>query len=295
MPSTSDGWQHVQPRREEAAVDLFEAILLGVVQGATEFIPVSSSGHLVIVPWLAGWQKPSLLFDTVLHWGTLLSILLVFWRDFWLIGVATLQSLWRRSLADVHARLGWFIVFGSVPAAVLGLLLKDYVEQLFHSPLSVGFFLFVTAALLVGSEQLAARQKGGQDLPALKAGGALSIGLAQAIALAPGISRSGSTIAVGLVVGLRRDAAARFSFLLGTPAFLGAGMLALRDALASDPAEVAALGPALVAGFLASAVVGVLAIRFLIHYLRTRSLYLFAAYCVAAGLFVIVLSFYVPQ
>ncbi|MCC6169447.1 MAG: undecaprenyl-diphosphatase UppP [Caldilineaceae bacterium] len=263
--------------------EIIQAIVLGIVQGATEFIPVSSSGHLVIVPWLLGWPAPSLLFDTMLHWGTLLSIVLVFWRELWAIFVATLRSLVRRSLADPNARLGWFIVIGSIPAALIGLLFLDFFESLFHSPLAAGYFLFVTAGVLSLSELIARRRAIGEDLTRLSLGQATSIGLAQAVALAPGISRSGSTMAVGLAGGLRRDEAARFSFLLGTPAFFGAGLLQLIDALSTDAAEVASQAPLLIIGFVVSALAGYLAIRGLLAYLRRHSLYVFAVYCVALG------------
>lgn len=270
--------------------EMIRAGVLGIVQGLTEFIPVSSSGHLVIVPWLLGWPNQSLLFDTVLHWGTLLSIMTVFGRDLWQIAWATLGSLGKRSLADANARLGWFIVVGSVPAVVVGFSLKDYFESLFDSPLAAGGFLLVTAALLVGSEQLAKRRQPVGMLARMGWWQAIGIGLAQAVALAPGISRSGSTIAAGLASGLRRDEAARFSFLLGTPAFFGAALLQLVDALAVDMAGVAAQAPELVVGMVVSAGVGYLAIRGLLAYLRRRSLYLFAGYCLVAGLAVLGLA-----
>jgi undecaprenyl-diphosphatase len=269
--------------------EIIQAIVLGIVQGLTEFIPVSSSGHLVIVPWLLRWEDPSLLFDTVLHWGTLLAIVAVFWRDLWLIFVATLRSMGSRTLADPNARLGWYIVVGSIPAVILGLSFKDFFETLFGNPLAAGYFLLVTAGILAGSEQLARRYTQAGDLTTLRWGQAMIIGLAQAIALAPGISRSGSTIAAGLSVGLRREEAARFSFLLGTPAFFGAALLQLTDTLAVDPTEVTAHLPALLVGMFVSALVGYLAIRGLLAYLRRRSLYLFAGYCLVVGLLVIVL------
>ncbi len=266
--------------------EIIQAIVLGFVQGATEFVPVSSSGHLVIVPWLLGWATPSLLFDTVLHWGTLLSIVLVFWRDLWTIFVATLLSMVRRSLADPMARLGWFIVVGSIPAVFAGFLLKDPIEALFSDPLAAAGFLLVTAVLLAGSEQLARRRIPTDTLTTMRWPQAIVIGLAQAIALAPGISRSGSTMAAGLGMGLRREDAARFSFLLGTPAFLGAGLLQLNDALAAGSSAVVAQAPALVTGFLVSALVGFVAIRGLLAYLRRHSLNVFAVYCVIASLVV---------
>ena len=274
--------------------EIIRSIILGIVQGATEFLPISSSGHLVIVPWLLGWPPSSLLFDTVLHWGTLLAILLVFWRDFVNIISASVRSIYRRSLADPNARLGWYILIGSVPAAVLGLLFKDFFEMLFGSPRAAGFFLIVTAGLLALSEALARRITAYTPLERMSLRQALIIGSAQALALAPGLSRSGSTIAVGLATGLRRDVAARFSFLLGTPAFLGAGLLQLTDAMAADSAQVAAELPVLLAGFAASAVVGFIAIRFLLAYLRNHTLRIFVIYCLILGVAIISLSVVLP-
>lgn len=272
--------------------EIIQAIVLGIVQGASEFIPISSSGHLVIVPWFLGWEKPSLLFDTMLHWGTLVSILLVFGRDFWQIAVAVLRDLasgspWR----STDARLGWYIVIGSIPAAFIGLGFKDFFTQLFHSPTSVGIFLLFTAALLSASEWLTRTLQHRRDLTRMTWRDTLIIGFGQALALAPGISRSGSTIAAGLIAGLNRESAARFSFLLGTPAFLGAGLLELLDALETDQADVMLQLPALVTGFVVSAVVGFLAIRFLLAYLRHNTLHVFAIYCALMGMLVIVLSF----
>jgi undecaprenyl-diphosphatase len=270
--------------------DIIQAIVLGIVQGLTEFIPVSSSGHLVILPWLLGWGHQSLLFDTILHWGTLLSIIAVFWRDLWTIFVATLTSMVCRSLADPNARLGWFIVVGSIPIALTGLLFKDFFEALFTSPLAVGCFMLFTAAILAGSEQLAKRGSAHDDLTTMHWRQAILIGLAQAVALAPGISRSGSTMATGLATGIRRDEAARFSFLLGTPAFFGAAMLQLVDTLEVASGNVAAQLPTLLVGMAVSALAGYLVIRWLLAYLRGHSLYIFAIYCLVMGLLVILLS-----
>lgn len=271
--------------------DIIQAIVLGIVQGITEFMPISSDGHLVIIPWLLGWPDQSLLFDTVLHWGTLLSIIAVFWRDLLAIFVATLTSIVRRSLADPNARLGWLIVVGSIPAVVFGLLLKDFFEELSSSPLAAGCFLLVTAALLAGSELIAKYRQPTGEIENMGWGQVILIGFAQVAALAPGLSRSGSTIATGLATGIRREAAARFSFLLGTPAFLGAALLLLVDALAENPAAVRAQLPMMVIGAITSAIVGYIAIRALLSYLRRHNLYIFAIYCLIMGIVVIVLYY----
>ena len=269
---------------------MLEAIILGVVQGVTEFLPISSSGHLTIVPWLLGWEQSSLLFDTVLHWGTLVAIFVVFWQDFQAMISAAVRSLYTRSLSDPYARMAWLIVLASVPAAVLGLLFKDFFETLFASPRAAGFFLLVTAGLLYGSEQIKHLRKF-RTLEELNIPDAVVIGFAQALALAPGVSRSGSTIAAGLVRRLHREDAARFSFFLGTPVFFGAGLLQISEAFAGDSALLAAAAPALLVGFVVSAITGVLAIRFLLAYLRENNLYIFAGYCLILGLIVIGLTF----
>ena len=277
--------------------DLFKAFVLGLVQGASEFLPVSSSGHLVIVPWLFGWPSSSLLFDTVVHLGTLLSILAVFGRDFAAIVRATLRSLpmilkkggLTSSLTDFNARLGWFIILGSVPAAITGLLFKDALERLYHTPQAAAFFLAVTALLLAGSEWMSRNVAARAPLPAMSLRQSFLIGLAQAAALAPGISRSGTTIAAAMAQGLRREAATRYSFLLGAPAFLGAGLLQVGDTLATEPSAVLAELPALLVGFITSALCGYAAIRFLLAYVRRNSLYLFSVYCLLVSLAVLTL------
>lgn len=270
--------------------ELIKAIVLGIVQGATEFIPVSSSGHLVIVPWFLGWTPSSLLFDTVLHWGTLLSIGVIFWRDFWQMITATLRSMATRSLENMYARLGWFIIVGSIPAAVTGLLFDDFFESLFSSPTAAALFLLLTAALLISSELMMRYTKKLRSLETMGWVDAILIGLFQAVALAPGISRSGTTIAAGLARGLRREDAARYSFLLGTPVFFGAGLLQFAKAMDDPASTLMAQAPLLLAGFIASAISGLIAIRFLLAYLRTRTLYPFAIYCIIVSLAVIGLS-----
>jgi undecaprenyl-diphosphatase len=260
-------------------MDIIQAIILGLVQGATEFIPVSSSGHLVLLPWLLGWDSPGLVFDTVVHWGTLLAVLAYFWRDWWQLITAWLRGLLRWNWQDTNAKLMWLILLGTIPAAVIGYVLEDFFESLFGEPAWVGFFMLVTAALLALGERFSRPTRG---LDALRWSDALAIGFGQAAAIAPGISRSGATISVGLFRGLWRPAAARFSFLLGTPIIFGAGLFKLRDLLAV-PDPVAQL-PALAAGFLAAAIAGYLCIWFLLRYLQRGKLYPFAIYCALVGI-----------
>ena len=260
---------------------ILQAIILGFVQGATEFIPVSSSGHLVLVPWLLGWPAPGLLFDTMVHWGTLVAIVAYFRRDWWVMIGAWVRGWAHRDWSDPNARLAWLLVIGSIPAAVLGLLLENWFESLFGEPGWVAFFLVVTAAILVVSEWLSrAGQK--RSLTDLRWTDALFIGVGQAVAIAPGISRSGATMSAGLVRGLDRPAAARFSFLLATPAILGAGLLQMVKA-ASTPDPTTQLG-AVVVGFVVALVSGYAAVWGLLRYLQRGKLTIFAAYCLWVGI-----------
>ena len=266
-------------------MDLIQAIILGIIQGATEFIPVSSSGHLVLVPWLLGWEPPGLIFDTVVHWGTLVAVLAYFWRDWWNLITAWLRGLVHWDWRDPDARLMWLLVVGSIPAVIIGYLLEDFFESLFGQPVWVCVFLMVTAGLLASAEWLGKKTR---DLDDLRWPDALVIGLGQAAAIAPGISRSGATISVGLYRGVKRAAAARFSFLLGTPIIFGAGLFKVIE-LFSIPGG-AAQAPALLVGFLAAAVVGYLCIWFLLRYLQRGKLYPFAIYCVLLGITCLVVA-----
>lgn len=270
--------------------EIIQAIILGIAQGLTEFIPVSSSAHLALIPWFMGWGPSGLLFDTMLHWGTLLAVTLVFWRDFLALIGAWFNSIRRRSLADPNARLAWFIIVGSIPAVVLGFLFDDFVESLFTEAQMVGLFLLITAIILAVAELVAGRLQRPRTLEQMNWLDSILIGLAQALALLPGISRSGSTIAMGLGRGIRRDLAARFSFLLGTPVIFGAGLLQLVDVLTSDASALTNQWIPIVAGFIAAAIAGTVAINFLLRYLRNHSLYIFSAYCTVLGLVTIVWS-----
>jgi undecaprenyl-diphosphatase len=270
-------------------MSILQALVLGFLQGATEFIPVSSSGHLVLVPWLLDWPSPSLAFDTMVHWGTLVAVVAYFWREW-----RAVVSAWGRGLVhwdwrDPLARLGWLLLLGTVPAMVIGFLLEAWFEALFSAPVWVGVFLLGTAALLLlgewfGRQSFAAG--GARDIDSLLWPHALIIGLGQAAAIAPGISRSGTTIAMGLSGGLGRPAAARFSFLLSAPVILGAGLLQLVN-LASTPNAMAQV-PTLALGFAAAAITGYVCIWWLLRYLQRGRLYPFAIYCAVFGIFCLV-------
>jgi undecaprenyl-diphosphatase len=247
------------------------AAVLGILQGLGEFLPISSSGHLIVVPWLAGWPDSGLAFDVALHLGTLAAVALAFWRDWVRLLSAGLRGLASgRPLADPDARLLLYLALASIPGAVAGLLLDEWAETVFRSPGLVSLMMALMGLVL----WLADRRAGGEGTPeAVSLRDALLIGLAQALAIVPGTSRSGATISMALFLGHRREAAARFSFLLALPITLGAAAVKVPGLLAggADP------GPVL-AGTLAAAVSGFLAIRFLLAYVRTRSYLPFVAY-----------------
>jgi undecaprenyl-diphosphatase len=256
-----------------------QALLLGILQGATEFLPVSSSGHLVLVPWFLGWPSPGLPFDTLVHWGTAFAVVGYFWRDWVGLGRALWTALRTRCLAAPQARLALLILLGTVPAAVLGFLLESFFEGIFGHPAMAALLLLVTSAMLALSERLSRRHR---QLASLTWADALVVGAAQALAIFPGISRSGATISAGILGGLQRQAAARFSFLLATPVILGAGALQLLDLV--EAGSLAAQAPDLAVGLVAAFLTGLACIHFLLRYLQRNSLYPFAVYCAAVGI-----------
>lgn len=266
---------------------IWEAFILGIVQGATEFLPISSSGHLVLLPTIFNWPAVSLALVAIVHQGTLLAVLVYFRRDLWQIIKAVWQGLAvRKPLATADARLGWYILAGSIPAAIAGLTLESFFEEAFGTPAVAAAFLLLTAVFLVIGERMLSGRKRIENITLTDA---MVVGLFQMLALFPGVSRSGSTITGGLLRGLDRAAAARFSFLLGIPAILGAGLLSTFDLLQAD--DLGSQIPLLIAGFVAAAVSGYLCIHFLLTWLRSHSLYLFAGYTAAFGTIYLLIYF----
>jgi len=268
---------------------LFQSILLGIIQGLTEFLPISSSAHLVITPYLLGWNIPDqagFIFDVLVQLGTLLAVIAYFWRDLTSIIKSFVLGIWRKQpFAEPQARLGWLLILATIPAVLAGMIFKDMVEQAFSSPITTAIFLIVTAALLVVAEYFGRRVRRLEQLTWLDA---LFVGLFQALSLFPGISRSGSTITAGLLRGFDRRSAARFSFLISVPVMIGAGGLAILD-LFRIPGFAAQI-PTLIAGFIAALIVGYLSIRWLLSYLTRHSFYGFALYCLIAALITIVIA-----
>jgi undecaprenyl-diphosphatase len=261
-----------------------EALLLGIVQGLTEFLPISSSAHLVLLPAWLHRPGPPLVFDTTVHLGTLTAVLVAFWPEVGALARAWWQGLRsRRPLTSPTSRLAWWLVLATLPGATFGFLFEEALEQLFSSPRMVGGILLLTALLLFLAERCSQRTR---SLEETRWTDALWIGIGQAAAIAPGLSRSGTTIATGMLRGLQRDAAARFSFLLSIPIVAGTGVYQLLK-VAAAPTPIS--WSPLVLGFIGAALAGFAAIRFLLAYLRRRPLYPFALYCLLLGLLALVI------
>ena len=267
---------------------IVQAIVMGIVQGLTEFLPVSSSGHLILVPALLGWNDPfidSLVFSVLLHMATLLALLIFFRADWFRLIPAWFASIRDRSLADdPDRRLAWLIAVSTVPAVIAGLALGDLAENAdFRAVGRVAVALVIGAALLWLGERVGSRTRSIGDLGFR---GAVGIGLAQALALVPGISRSGISIAAGLVIGLDRASAARFSFLMATPITAGAGIFEIRKIVAGEATPVD-LAP-LLAGMAAALVAGLIAISVMLRFLRSNSTTVFIVYRLGLAAFVVV-------
>ncbi|WP_295658424.1 undecaprenyl-diphosphate phosphatase [uncultured Nocardioides sp.] len=265
-------------------LDLLKAVVLGLIQGLTEFLPISSSAHLRIFPELFGWGDPGAAFTAVIQIGTELAVLIYFRHDIWRIG-----STWVRSLVKPEyrghfdARMGWFIILGSLPIVVLGVLLKDVIERDFRNLWVIATALIVLGIVLGIADRVSADDKRIEHLT-LRA--AVLMGAAQALALIPGVSRSGATISMGRLLGFEREAATRYAFLLAIPAVVGAGLFELKEIPNGD--NTYGWGPTIVATVV-SFVVGYAAIAWLLRYVSTRSYTPFVVYRIALGLATLVL------
>jgi undecaprenyl-diphosphatase len=267
---------------------LVQAVVLGLVQGLTEFLPVSSSGHLIVVPALLGWHDPfidSLAFSVMLHIATLLALLVYFRADWLRLIPAGLAATRERSLGDDRdRRLAWLLAVATVPAVIVGVALNDAIETVFREPRLVAVTLVLGAAIVFIADRVGSHNKSVQSITFPVAAG---IGAAQALALLPGVSRSGISISAGLFAGLDRESAARFAFLMATPITAGAGLWELRKIIGGEAGVDLPLVP-LVAGMLAALVSGLLAIAILLRYLRTHGLGVFVVYRLALAALVVV-------
>lgn len=262
----------------------FPALLLGLLQGLTEFLPISSSAHLILLPWFLGWSRSlvdSLTFDVALHAGTLLAVLWYFWRDWVGLLRALRRLLARRRPESSPDRLVLYLLLATIPAAVAGFLLQKVVEDSFRHPALILVPLVLVSLLMIFAER---RFRPLRGLEGLRLQDSLLIGLAQALALLPGVSRSGITITAGLLKGYEREGATRFSFLLSTPVIAGAALLHLKHFFSP---EILLEWRIFAAGMVSSALVGYLAIAFLMRYLRRHTLNGFAFYRLALAAFIL--------
>ena len=273
---------------------VIQAAIAGLLQGLTEFIPISSSAHLELAPWIAGWESDgiigSLAFDVFLHLGTLVALLIYFARDWVRYIGAWLASVRERSIGvDPDRRIAWLLVLATIPAAIIGFALEGFIEEAFHGDsdaarLAIAAFLVVGAAALWLADRFGRRRR---ELTDLTTATALTIGFSQALALLPGISRSGATITAGLALGMTRESAARFSFLLATPITLGAGLYGSRKLLTETHTGTEWL--AIAVGFVVAALAGLAAIGFLLAWLRRRSVAVFSLYRIGFAAVIVLL------
>jgi undecaprenyl-diphosphatase len=268
---------------------VYQAVILAVVQGITEFLPISSSAHLALAPWLFGWKDQGLTFDIALHFGTLLAVLVYFFRD-WVQVLGAGFGLRLGTDPDLreNPRLLWMIAVATIPVGVAGLLFKDAAETTLRNPWVIGSMLIAVGLLMGYAESVARRHKNVAHVSWLDA---ITIGVAQALAVVPGTSRSGITITAALFRGIDRASAARFSFLLSTPAIAAAALKAfseLHKAGGIPPGEM----PAFLAGMLVSAVTGLMVIAFFLRYLRHSTLRFFVAYRIVFGILILALAFF---
>ena len=269
-----------------------QALIMGLVQGLTEFIPVSSSGHLVLVPWLFGWKDPfidSVTFTVVLHMGTFVALLVFFWRDWVTLIPAGLATIRDRSFkGDPNRKMAFLLVVATIPAVLVGPIFESKFEELVREPARIALMLCVGAAVLWLADRWGSKQR---DETSLSFRDSLGIGVAQVIALVPGISRSGISISAGMFLGLNREAAARFSFLMATPVIGGAGVWEARKFLTHEAGPSPELN-VIVIGFFAALVSGFLAVRFMLEFLKRQPLTAFIVYRIVAAIvvFIVLLS-----
>lgn len=261
-------------------MSIFQAIFLGVVQGLTEFFPISSSGHLVFFQSLFGMEEPQLFFDIMLHLGSLLAVVIFFWKDIWKVmkGLGSIVKGKKENREEV--KLFYWIILASIPTALMGLLFKDWLESLFSKPRLVGGMLLVTGLILWLTRWA---QKGKKSLRGMRWYDAIFIGIAQGVAIIPGISRSGATISTGLFCGLDRELSGKFSFLLSIPAILGATILEMRKIDSGQALGLTLIGSAIAFG------VGILSLTFLIRVIKMGKISNFSYYCCGIGMIMIIL------
>lgn len=264
-------------------MDFLQAVVLGVIQGLTEFLPISSSAHLAIFPKFFGWDDPGAAYTAVIQIGTELAVVLYFWRDIWTIGSGWVRGVFSRDARTAPEwRMGWFIIIGSLPIVALGIALQDLIDREFRNLWIIGTTLVVLGVVLGIAERVGRKSRPIEELTMRHA---ILLGFAQAGALVPGVSRSGATISMGLFLGYERAAATRYAFLLAIPAVVGAGIFKLKD-IGGENSYGA--GPTIV-GTVVSFIVGLAVIHWLLKYVSTRSYAPFVVYRIALGALVLTL------
>ncbi len=258
---------------------IWQAFILGIIQGVTEFLPISSSGHLVITPFLLNWTIPEEFifpFNVLIQLGTLVAVIIYFWKYLLEIIIAVFKGIVTKNpFGTKEAKLGWLVVLSTIPAVIGGLFLEDQVEAAFQSVKFTAYFLLFTAVLLWVSEKFSQRIKNMEQITALDA---FIIGCFQVLAIFPGISRSGSTIAGGIFRKLKREEAAKYSFLMSIPVMIGAGVMSINDLLSVS--DLASFLPVLLVGFVTAGIVGYFSIHWLLQFLNKNKLSYFSIYCV---------------
>lgn len=269
-------------------MSLFEVIVLGIVQGLTEFLPISSTAHLVVIPWLFGWKDPGLAFDVALHVGTLAAVLIYFFRD-WIQVLAQGLGIQSGSDPDLSRNRGllWLMVAATLPIGLFGYLLQHQAESVWRTPNVIGAMMIGVAGFLWWAERVGRKQR---DLGHLNFPDAMAVGFAQVLAIVPGASRSGVTIAAGLLRNLDRATAARFSFLLSTPAIGAAAAKDFYDLMKHEGGIPPNMRMAFLVGIVVSGITGCLVIKFLMDYLRRGSLNIFIVYRLIFGIMIIALA-----
>jgi undecaprenyl-diphosphatase len=257
---------------------ILQAVILGLAQGLGEFLPISSSAHLVLIPWLFRWTDPGLTFDVALHVGTLVAVVIYFWKDWWQLII--------KGFTDVRSekgRLFWYLVVATVPGAIGGFLLEKKAETLFRSPILIATMLILMGILLYWADRRSSKKIG---INHITFGTSLFIGISQALAIIPGVSRSGITMTTGLLMGLTREGAARFSFLLSTPIIFGAAMVKLPGVISNSSAITVDFA----IGMAVSCITGIASIGFLLRYVQTKDFLPFAWYRFILGAAVIIIT-----
>lgn len=283
-------------------MEILKSAILGIIQGLTEFLPVSSSGHMVIIPFLFKWDYSPLYLTVILHFGTLLSLITVFYKDIWLIIKNFFKGIFIRSYRkDKYFKLAVYIIIASIPAAIAGFLFEKHIEELFSKPLYVAIFLLITALLLFTSEffgkkleaKIQTNKESSNNTDNVNDGrlnfyNTFIIGIGQAIAILPGISRSGATISFGRYFGIKRDECVKFSFLLSIPVIFGAFIFEIYDSFSVIAQQPASGIINIIAGFIFSFLSGLFAIKFMLILSRKRNLNFFALYCFVISVIVFI-------